>query len=47
MRQAMHAAGIGEMRNVYRILVQKPEGKNHLEDLNISKKKKKDLKETA
>jgi hypothetical protein len=31
-------AQMGEMRNVYSILVGKPEGKNHLEDLGIDGK---------
>jgi hypothetical protein len=32
MRWARHMACMGEGRNVYRVLVRKPEGKNHLED---------------
>jgi hypothetical protein len=32
MRWAGHVARMGEGRNVYRILVGKPEGKDHLED---------------
>jgi hypothetical protein len=27
-----HAARMGEKRNAYKILVEKPEGKSHLED---------------
>jgi hypothetical protein len=32
MRKAQHVVCTGEMRNAYKILVRKPEGKNHLED---------------
>jgi hypothetical protein len=32
MRWAWH---IGENKNAYKILVRKPEGKNHLDDLGI------------
>jgi hypothetical protein len=32
MRWARHIARMAEMRKVYRVLVGKPEGKNHLED---------------
>jgi len=32
MRWAGHVARMGERRGVYRILVGKPEGKNHLRD---------------
>ena len=32
MRWAGHVARLGERRGAYRILVGKPEGKNHLED---------------
>jgi hypothetical protein len=32
MRWAGHVARMGEGRNVYRVLVGKPEGKNHLKD---------------
>jgi hypothetical protein len=35
MRWAGHVARMGEGRNVYRILVGKPEGKNHLEDQGV------------
>jgi hypothetical protein len=35
MRWAGHVAGMGEERNVYNILMGKPEGKNHLEDQGI------------
>jgi hypothetical protein len=33
MKGVRHRAYMGEIRNVYKILVQKPEGKDHLEDL--------------
>ena len=32
MRWAGHVARMGESRGVYRVLVGRPEGKNHLED---------------
>jgi hypothetical protein len=35
MRWAAHVAHMGEGRNVYRVLVGKPEGKNHLEDQSV------------
>ena len=35
MRWAGHAARMGESRGVYRVVVGKPEGKNHLEDPGI------------
>jgi hypothetical protein len=35
MRWAGHAARMGEGRNVYRVLVGKPEGKDHLEDQGV------------
>jgi hypothetical protein len=35
MRWAGHAARMGERMNAYRILVGKPEGKNHLEDQDV------------
>jgi hypothetical protein len=35
MRWAGNVAQIGEKRNAYRILVGKPEGKNHYEDLDV------------
>ena len=35
MRWAGHVARIGERRGVYRVLVGKPEGKNHLENLGV------------
>jgi hypothetical protein len=35
MRWAGHVACIGEERNLYRVLVGKPEGKNHLEDQGV------------
>jgi hypothetical protein len=34
-RQARHIACMGEMRNAYKILVRRPEGRDHLEDLGI------------
>jgi hypothetical protein len=30
-----HVARLGDMRNLYKIFVGKPEGKNHLEDLDV------------
>jgi hypothetical protein len=35
MRRKGHVARLGGMRNAYNILVGKPEGKNHLEDLGV------------
>jgi hypothetical protein len=35
MRWAGHVARMGEGRNVYRVLVGKPEGKGHLEDQGV------------
>jgi hypothetical protein len=35
MRWAGHVASLGEGRNVYRVLVGKPEGKDHLEDQGV------------
>jgi hypothetical protein len=35
MRQAGHMARMGEERNVYKVLIGKPEGKNHLEDQSV------------
>jgi hypothetical protein len=35
MRWAGHVARMGEGRNVYRVLVGKPEGKDHLEDQGV------------
>jgi hypothetical protein len=35
MRWAGHGARMGEGRNVYRVLVGKPEGKNHLKDQGV------------
>jgi hypothetical protein len=35
MRWAGHVARMGEGRNVYRVLMGKPEGKNHLEDQGV------------
>jgi hypothetical protein len=35
MRWAGHVARMGEERKVYRVLVGKPEGKNHLEDQGV------------
>jgi superfamily I DNA and/or RNA helicase len=36
MRQAGHVALMGEKRGAYRVLVEKTEGKNHLEELGIN-----------
>jgi hypothetical protein len=44
MRSMEHVVRIGEGRNVYRILVGKPEGKNHLKDQGVDGTKM-DLKE--
>jgi hypothetical protein len=38
MRWAGHVARMGERRKVYRVLVGKPEGKNHLEDQGVGGK---------
>jgi hypothetical protein len=38
MRWAGHMARMGEGRGVYRVLVGRPEGKNHWEDLGIGGK---------
>jgi hypothetical protein len=35
MRWAGHVASMGEERNVYRVLMGNPEGKNHLEDQGV------------
>jgi hypothetical protein len=35
MRWAGHVARMGEGRNVYRVLVGKPEGKDHLKDQGV------------
>ena len=35
MRLAGHAARMGEDRGLYRVLVGKPEGKNHWRDLGV------------
>jgi hypothetical protein len=35
MRWAGHVARMGEGRNVYRVLVGKPEGRNHLKDQGV------------
>ena len=35
MRRAGHVARIGERRGVFRVLVGKPEGKNHLRDPGV------------
>jgi hypothetical protein len=37
-RWAGHVEWMGEIRNAYNILVGKPEGKNHLEDLDVDGK---------
>jgi hypothetical protein len=38
MRWAGHVARMGQMRNAYSILVGKPDGKNHLENLSVDVK---------
>jgi hypothetical protein len=38
MRWMGHVACLGDMRNAYKIFVGKPEGMNHLEDVNIDGK---------
>jgi hypothetical protein len=38
MPWAGHVAHIKKMRNAYKILVEKPEGKDHLEDLGVDNK---------
>jgi hypothetical protein len=35
MRWAWHVASMGEVRGAYNILVGKPEGRNHWEDLGV------------
>jgi hypothetical protein len=35
MRWAGHVARIGETRGIYRVLVKKPEGRNHVEDARV------------
>jgi hypothetical protein len=35
IKWAGHVTCIGDMRNVYKILVRKPEGKSHSEDLGV------------
>ena len=35
MRWARHVASVGERRGAYRVLVEKPEGKDHLEDRGV------------
>jgi hypothetical protein len=35
MRWAEHVACVGEGRNMYRVLVGKPEGKGHLKDQGV------------
>jgi PAS domain-containing protein len=35
MRWMGHVAGMGQRRGIYRVLVGKPEGKNHLEDPGV------------
>jgi hypothetical protein len=39
MRWAGHMAHMGEGRNVYRVFVGKPEGKNHLQDQDVDGRK--------
>jgi hypothetical protein len=34
MRWVEHAAGMGEKRNAYRVLVRRTEGEKHLEDID-------------
>jgi hypothetical protein len=38
MRWVGHVARMGEGRNLYRVLVGKPEGKNHLEDQGVDRR---------
>jgi len=38
IRWAGHVACMEERRGVYRVLVGKPEGKNHLEDLGVDRR---------
>jgi hypothetical protein len=38
MRWPGHVARMGEGRNVYRVLVAKPEGKDHLEDQGVDRR---------
>jgi hypothetical protein len=38
MRWAGHVALTGEEKNMYRVLVLKPEGKNHLEDQGVDER---------
>jgi hypothetical protein len=38
MKWAGHIAFMGEIKNPYRILVRKPEGRNYLEDLGIDER---------
>jgi hypothetical protein len=38
MIRAGHVARMGEMRNAYKILIGKPEGKNHSEELGVDGK---------
>jgi hypothetical protein len=35
MRLAEHVARMGQWRGIYRVLVRKPDGKNHLRDLGV------------
>jgi hypothetical protein len=35
MKWARHIARMGEVRNAYKMLVRKPEGRDHLEDLGM------------
>jgi hypothetical protein len=34
-KDEMHVTRVGEMRNAYRILVDRPEGRDHSEDLGV------------
>jgi hypothetical protein len=38
MRWAGHVAPVGDRRGVYRVLVERPEGKRHLKDLGIDER---------
>jgi hypothetical protein len=47
IRWAKHVARMGVSRDVYRVLVGKPDGKNHLEDLGVNGNIKKDLQKVG
>jgi hypothetical protein len=38
MRWARHVAHMGKMKNMYKVLVVRPEGRDHLEDLGVDGK---------